>query len=249
MIPLAIILNLAWYWSYLLLSTNCAICISSFSSRASSSATLHSEWSCWRRRSQSLDTPATTSTPRWPRHTGTGCSTTSGRDSAATSSAQIFSPAASIFRCLSYIYWSIYRLCGCDWHQAIPLLTMIFLRRWTWWSTSTSQRWQRLTFTGSDEAAGWSNEIKTKNGSFHAHLRFGHLGVAINLITYDDRFALHRIEQELGTEIRPIPRVSQSTYYECCLRDDSKRLLKWVQFGIPYDKIHQKLITDTYLSQ
>ena len=38
--------------------------------------------------------------------------------------------------------------------------------------------------------------------------RFGHLGVAINLITYDDRFALHRIEQELGTEIKPIPRVS-----------------------------------------
>ena len=37
--------------------------------------------------------------------------------------------------------------------------------------------------------------------------RFGHLGVAINLITYDDRFALHRIEQELGTEIKPIPRV------------------------------------------
>ena len=74
--------------------------------------------------------------------------------------------------------------------------------------------------------------------------RFGHLGVAINLITYDDRFALHRwvfsapnvrsilftrfqwynffcsnllrsrIEQELGTEIRPIPRVSNS---DCCL--------------------------------
>jgi len=38
--------------------------------------------------------------------------------------------------------------------------------------------------------------------------RFGHLGIAINLITYDDRFALHRIEQELGTEIKPIPKVS-----------------------------------------
>lgn len=35
--------------------------------------------------------------------------------------------------------------------------------------------------------------------------RFGHLGLAINLITYDDRFNLYRIEQELGTEIRPIP--------------------------------------------
>jgi ATP-dependent RNA helicase DDX6/DHH1 len=35
--------------------------------------------------------------------------------------------------------------------------------------------------------------------------RFGHLGVAINLVTYEDRFNLYRIEQELGTEIQPIP--------------------------------------------
>jgi len=35
--------------------------------------------------------------------------------------------------------------------------------------------------------------------------RFGHLGLAVNLITYDDRFNLYRIEQELGTEIKPIP--------------------------------------------
>lgn len=39
--------------------------------------------------------------------------------------------------------------------------------------------------------------------------RFGHLGIAINLITYEDRFALHRIEQELGTEIKPIPKVKR----------------------------------------
>jgi len=35
--------------------------------------------------------------------------------------------------------------------------------------------------------------------------RFGHLGLAINLINWDDRFNLYRIEQELGTEIKPIP--------------------------------------------
>ncbi|CAB1349375.1 unnamed protein product [Coregonus sp. 'balchen'] len=35
--------------------------------------------------------------------------------------------------------------------------------------------------------------------------RFGHLGLAINLITYDDRFNLKGIEEQLGTEIRPIP--------------------------------------------
>ncbi|KAI6853707.1 ATP-dependent RNA helicase [Hortaea werneckii] len=35
--------------------------------------------------------------------------------------------------------------------------------------------------------------------------RFGHLGLAINLINWEDRFNLYRIEQELGTEIQPIP--------------------------------------------
>ncbi|KAF8741810.1 DEAD box helicase family, partial [Rhizoctonia solani] len=43
--------------------------------------------------------------------------------------------------------------------------------------------------------------------------RFGHLGLAINLITYDDRFNLYRIEQELGTEIQPIPaEINKSLY-------------------------------------
>ncbi|XP_070551674.1 probable ATP-dependent RNA helicase ddx6 [Ptychodera flava] len=35
--------------------------------------------------------------------------------------------------------------------------------------------------------------------------RYGHLGIAINLITYEDRFSLYQIERELGTEIKPIP--------------------------------------------
>lgn len=43
--------------------------------------------------------------------------------------------------------------------------------------------------------------------------RFGHLGIAINLITYDDRFSLHRIEQELGTEIKPIPKIIDKSLY------------------------------------
>lgn len=43
--------------------------------------------------------------------------------------------------------------------------------------------------------------------------RFGHLGIAINLITYEDRYALHRIEQELGTEIKPIPKMIDPKLY------------------------------------
>lgn len=43
--------------------------------------------------------------------------------------------------------------------------------------------------------------------------RFGHLGLAINFVTYDDRFNLYKIEQELGTEIKPIPpEIDKSLY-------------------------------------
>ena len=42
---------------------------------------------------------------------------------------------------------------------------------------------------------------------------FGHLGLAISLITYGDRFNLYRIEQELGTEIKPIPPVIDRNLY------------------------------------
>ncbi|CAK0780642.1 hypothetical protein CVIRNUC_005123 [Coccomyxa viridis] len=43
--------------------------------------------------------------------------------------------------------------------------------------------------------------------------RFGHLGLAVNLITYEDRFNLFRIEQELGTEIKPIPPTIEKSLY------------------------------------
>ncbi|CAL8090867.1 unnamed protein product [Orchesella dallaii] len=43
--------------------------------------------------------------------------------------------------------------------------------------------------------------------------RFGHLGIAINLITYDDRFNLQKIENELGTEIKPIPKEIDKALY------------------------------------
>lgn len=43
--------------------------------------------------------------------------------------------------------------------------------------------------------------------------RFGHLGIAINLITYEDRHLLHKIEAELNTSISPIPKVIDPTLY------------------------------------
>ncbi|EKD03776.1 ATP-dependent RNA helicase VAD1 [Trichosporon asahii var. asahii CBS 8904] len=43
--------------------------------------------------------------------------------------------------------------------------------------------------------------------------RFGHLGLAISLLTYEDRQNLYRIESELGTEIQPIPAVIDPVLY------------------------------------
>ena len=43
--------------------------------------------------------------------------------------------------------------------------------------------------------------------------RFGHLGLAVNMITYEDRHNLFMIEQELSTEIKPIPAVIDRALY------------------------------------
>ncbi|KAH0874242.1 hypothetical protein HID58_071604, partial [Brassica napus] len=43
--------------------------------------------------------------------------------------------------------------------------------------------------------------------------RFRHLGLALNLVTYEDRFKMYQTEQELGTEIKPIPsHIDQAIY-------------------------------------
>ncbi|GKT90168.1 ATP-dependent RNA helicase DHH1 [Colletotrichum tofieldiae] len=43
--------------------------------------------------------------------------------------------------------------------------------------------------------------------------RYGHLGLAINLINWDDRFNLYNIEKDLGTEIQPIPASIDKSLY------------------------------------
>jgi ATP-dependent RNA helicase DDX6/DHH1 len=43
--------------------------------------------------------------------------------------------------------------------------------------------------------------------------RFGHLGLAINLINWEDRFNLYNIERDLGTEILPIPQIIDKSLY------------------------------------
>ncbi|KAK4464336.1 ATP-dependent RNA helicase [Cladorrhinum samala] len=43
--------------------------------------------------------------------------------------------------------------------------------------------------------------------------RYGHLGLAINLISWEDRFNLYNIERDLGTEIQPIPATIDKSLY------------------------------------
>ena len=43
--------------------------------------------------------------------------------------------------------------------------------------------------------------------------RFGHLGLAINLITSEDRFNLKSIEDQLVTDIKPIPSSIDKSLY------------------------------------
>lgn len=43
--------------------------------------------------------------------------------------------------------------------------------------------------------------------------RYGHLGLAINLITSEDRFNLKGIEDQLVTDIKPIPSSIDKSLY------------------------------------
>uniref|UniRef100_A0A8B9K0B9 RNA helicase n=1 Tax=Astyanax mexicanus TaxID=7994 RepID=A0A8B9K0B9_ASTMX len=56
--------------------------------------------------------------------------------------------------------------------------------------------------------------------------RFGHLGLAINLITYDDRFNLKGIEEQLGTEIKPIPSSIDKSLYVAEYHSESSEEVK-----------------------
>jgi ATP-dependent RNA helicase DDX6/DHH1 len=49
--------------------------------------------------------------------------------------------------------------------------------------------------------------------------RYGHLGVAISMVTHADRFALYKIEQDLGTEIKPIPPQIDAALYVAPVSD------------------------------
>lgn len=60
--------------------------------------------------------------------------------------------------------------------------------------------------------------------------RFGHLGLAINLITYDDRFNLKGIEEQLGTEIKPIPSSIDKSLYVAEYHSESGEEVKlWAE--------------------
>ena len=58
--------------------------------------------------------------------------------------------------------------------------------------------------------------------------RYGHLGLAINLITYEDRYNLKRIEEQLNTDIKPIPSSIEEDLYVAEAHPSGKE----VKYGI-----------------
>lgn len=66
--------------------------------------------------------------------------------------------------------------------------------------------------------------------------RFGHLGIAINLVTYDDRHNLSKIEKELKTKIEPIPKEVDPKLYVAEFQMEKKTL----EIAAP-PKSHSKL--------
>ncbi|KAG7336115.1 hypothetical protein KOW79_000808 [Hemibagrus wyckioides] len=62
--------------------------------------------------------------------------------------------------------------------------------------------------------------------------RYGHLGLAINLITSDDRFNLKAIEDQLVTDIKPIPGRGREGGCTKCILIDSPLEKRWMVPGI-----------------
>lgn len=63
--------------------------------------------------------------------------------------------------------------------------------------------------------------------------RYGHLGLAINLINWEDRFNLYNIEQDLGIEIQPIPATIDKSLYVYDNPESIPRPMKPAQQQLP----------------
>lgn len=79
--------------------------------------------------------------------------------------------------------------------------------------------------------------------------RFGHLGVAINLITHDDCYHLKVIENQLRTEIKAIPkdidkRLYVSEYQNVSSLDEETRRALSMGLGIP-EETHEQVLPGT----
>ncbi|CAH1433993.1 unnamed protein product [Lactuca virosa] len=70
--------------------------------------------------------------------------------------------------------------------------------------------------------------------------RFGYLRLAVNLITFEDRFNLYQIEQELGTEIKPaafIIYILSSSSWSKGAKDDSRLPFEkeYLECNLPFE--------------
>ena len=80
-------------------------------------------------------------------------------------------------------------------------------------SISIFPAWPKRTYI---ESVDLDDSVRFTYSTFNNELisyYLGHLGLAINLITYDDRYNMKRIEEQMNTNIKPIPQVLFSLFY------------------------------------
>lgn len=78
--------------------------------------------------------------------------------------------------------------------------------------------------------------------------RYGHLGLAINLINWEDRFNLYNIEQDLGIDIQPIPSTIDKSLYVYDNPESIPRPMKPAQQQQPQQQAQQAQ-SSSYQSQ
>lgn len=194
-----------------LLTCFCCFAASCKSTSRSSFATLWTEWSCWPRKSLTWATPASISMPKCSRATGIGCSTTSEMGTAGIWCPRVsfilYPPVAvsvPILRVTAPLAenWMQGRSCclGRKVCLVVAWLPLFLTNTWNIHSQSFESCicCNADLFTRGIDIQAVNVVINfdfPKNSETYLHRvgrsgRFGHLGLAVNLITYEDRYNL-----------------------------------------------------------
>lgn len=180
------------------------------------SVTPHRGWSYWLGKSPNWVFPVSTFTQRWCRNTETVCSMTSKMGCAETWCAQVGKLRHS--RDDSSVRWLTMRISLDLFTRGIDIQAVNVVINFDFPQSSETYL-HRIGRSGE----GFFFFLFWKSHSYTPLLtkeyfgspsgRFGHLGLALNLITSEDRYNLKNTEEQLATEIKPIPSSIDKSLY------------------------------------